>query len=51
MDHPPEESNVLKDWMSIRDDYFTAIAEDLTDEEAKERIKESQKLCDSISPE
>ncbi|MCP4233369.1 MAG: hypothetical protein GY770_07245 [Aestuariibacter sp.] len=48
MDHPPEKSRELKDWMNIRDDYFTAIAYDLTDEETKAKIKELQKLCDSI---
>jgi len=32
----------------IRDDYFTAIADDLTDEEAKAQIKELRKLCGSI---
>ena len=51
MDHSPEKSKKLKDWMNIRDDYFMAIADDLTDEEAKAKIKELKKLCDLISPE
>ena len=48
MDHPPEKTEWLKDMAAIRDDYFTAIADDLTDEEAKAQIKELQKLCDSV---
>jgi len=48
MDHPREKTEWLKDMAAIRDDYFTAIADDLTDEEAKAQIKELRKLCDSI---
>ena len=48
LDHPPEISKKLIDWMEIDDDYFTAIVEDLTDEQARATIKELQKLCDSI---
>jgi hypothetical protein len=32
----------------IPDYYFMAIADDLTDEEAKAQIMELKKLCDSI---
>jgi len=38
----------VKDMARIRDDYFTAIADDLTDEEAHAQIKELRELCDSI---
>jgi hypothetical protein len=31
-----------------RNDYFAAIADDLTDEEAQAQIKELRKLCDSV---
>jgi hypothetical protein len=48
MDHPPEKSKELFDWMEISDDYFTVIADDLTDEQTQATIKELQKLCDSI---
>jgi len=48
LDHPPEKSKELIDWMEIDDNYFTAIAEDLTDEQAQATIKELRKLCDSI---
>ena len=48
MDHPPEKTQWLKDMARIPNDYFTAIADDLTDEEAKAQIKELQKLCDSV---
>ncbi len=33
---------------NVRDDYFTAIADDLTGEEAQAQIKELRKLCDSV---
>lgn len=48
IDKPPEEAQALKDFMRMRDDYFSAIANDLTDEEAQARIKELRKLCNSI---
>jgi len=32
----------------IPDNYYTAIADDLTDEEAQAQIQELRKLCDSI---
>ena len=48
MDHPPDMSEWLKDMADIPDDYFMAIADDLTDEEAKAQIKELKKLCDSV---
>ena len=48
IDKPPEEAQALKDFMRMRDDYFSAIADDLTDEEAEARIKELRKLCNSV---
>ncbi|MFC1634882.1 hypothetical protein ACFL5Z_08570 [Planctomycetota bacterium] len=48
IDFPPEKSKELLDWMDIDDDYFTAIADDLTDEQAQETIRELQKLSRSI---
>ena len=48
MDHPPEKTQWLKDMARISDNYFTAIADDLTDIEAQAQIKELRKLCDSI---
>ena len=47
-DHPPEMTQWLKYMARIPDDYYTAIADDLTDEEAAATIKELKKLCDSI---
>lgn len=32
----------------IPDNYYTAIADDLTDEEAQVKIKELRELCDSV---
>jgi len=48
MDFPPEKSKELRDWMDIPDDYFISIADDLTEDEAKVKILELRKLCDSI---
>ena len=48
MDHPPEKTQWLKDMARISDNYYTAIANDLTDEEAAATIKGLRKLCDSI---
>ena len=48
MDHPPEKTQWLKDMARIPNDHYTAIVDDLTDDEAKAQIKELQKLCDSI---
>jgi len=48
IDFPPEKSKDLREQMDITDDYFMAIADDLTDEEAQARIKELRKLCNSV---
>ena len=48
IDFPPEKSKDLREQMDIPDDYFMAIADDLTDEEAQAKIKELRKLCDSV---
>jgi len=48
VDFPPEKSKELRGFMGIPDDYYMALAEDLPDEEAKAKIAELRKLCDSI---
>ena len=48
MDRPPDMTQWLKEMARIPDNYYTAIADDLTDEEAAATIKELKKLCDSI---
>jgi len=48
IDFPPEKSKELREEMDIPDDYFMAIADDLTDEEAQVKIKELRKLCNSV---
>jgi len=48
MDHPPEKTQWLKYMARISDDYYTAIADDLTDIEAQTQIKELRRLCGSI---
>ncbi len=48
MDHPPEKTEWLKYMARIPDNYYTAIADDLTDEEAQVKIKELRKLCNSV---
>jgi len=47
-DHPPEMTKFLKYMVRIPDDYYTAIADDLTDDKAAAGIKELKKLCDSL---
>ena len=48
MDHPPEKTEWLKYMVMISDNYYTAIADDLTDAEAQVKIKELRKLCNSV---
>ncbi|MFC1761787.1 hypothetical protein ACFL6U_06875 [Planctomycetota bacterium] len=48
VDHAPEKTQFLKYMARIPDNYYTAIADDLTDKEAAATIKELKKLCDSI---
>jgi hypothetical protein len=48
IDHPPETSKWLKDMSGVSDNYFLAIADDLTEEQAEARIEQLQKLCQSI---
>ncbi len=48
MDHPPEKTQWLKYMAMIPDDYYTAIADDLTDEEAQVKIRELRNLCNSV---
>ena len=48
IDFPPEKSKDLREQMDIPDDYFMAIADDLTDKEAQVKIKELRKLCNSV---
>jgi len=48
IDFSPEKSKRLRNWAGIPDNYFLAIADELTDEEAQARIKELRKLCNSV---
>jgi hypothetical protein len=48
VDHAPEKTQFLKYMARILDDYYTAIADDLTDKEAAATLKELKKLCNSI---
>ncbi|HUU17840.1 MAG TPA: hypothetical protein VMW72_11865 [Sedimentisphaerales bacterium] len=48
MDHPPEKTKWLKYMAMIPDDYYTAIADDLTNKEAQVKIKELRTLCNSV---
>ena len=48
MDHPPEKTEWLKYMAVIPENYYTAIADDLTDKEAQVKIKELRKLCNSV---
>ena len=48
VDHAPEKTQFLKYMARIPDNYYTAIADDLTDTQAQATIKELKKLCGSI---
>jgi hypothetical protein len=48
VDFPPEKSKELRGMMGIPDDYYMALAEELSDQEAKAKIEELRKLCDVI---
>ena len=48
IDKPPEEAQRLKDFMRIRDDYFTEVPEDLKPNEIETRLSELKSLCQSI---
>jgi hypothetical protein len=48
IDFSPEKSKELREMMGIPDDYFMAIADDPTDKEAKAKIMDLRKLCDSV---
>ena len=48
IDFPLEKSNALKSIAGISDDYYIAIAEDLTDDQAHIKIKQLQNLCKLI---
>ena len=48
IDFSPEKSEQLRDWAGIPEDYFMAIADDLTDEQAQVKIKELKALCQSV---
>ncbi len=48
IDFSPEKSRQLRNWAGIPDNYYLAIADELTDEEAQVRIKELRKLCNSV---
>jgi hypothetical protein len=48
IDSSPERARWLKTIAGISDNYYLAIAEDLTDEEAQARITEVKRLCHSI---
>jgi len=48
IDFSPVKSKELRSLMGIPEDYFMAIADDLTDDEAQVKIGELRKLCESI---
>jgi hypothetical protein len=46
MDGPPEFTRALRREMRIAEEYFDAIAEDLTDEQARDRVAELRRVCE-----
>jgi hypothetical protein len=51
IDKPPEEAQQLKDFMRMRDDYFTEVAEDLSSNEIESTLSGLKKLCQSVCEE
>lgn len=45
LDQPPEKAKAMHKETGITEEYFTAIADDLTDEQAKARFAELRELC------
>jgi hypothetical protein len=45
LDQPPEKAKAMRKETGITEEYFTAIADDLTGEQAKARFAELQELC------
>ena len=45
LDQPPERAELMHREFRIPEGYFTAIAEDLTDEQAEDRVAEMRRLC------
>ena len=48
IDKPPEEAQILKDLMRMRDDYFLEVPEDPKPEEIETKLSELKSLCRSI---
>ncbi len=51
IDKPPEEAQILKDLMRMRDDYFLKVPEDLKPEEIETKLSKLKSLCRSICEE
>jgi hypothetical protein len=45
IDKPPEEARALKDFMRIREEYFTEVPEDLKPNEIKAKLSELKDIC------
>jgi hypothetical protein len=48
LDQPPDLAMELRSQMRIPDDYFAAIAEDLTDQQAGDRVAQLRKVCAGV---
>ena len=48
LDQPPEHAEFIHRELRIPEGYFTAIAEDLTDQQAEDRVAEIRKLCVAV---
>ena len=49
LDRPPEEARELRREMRIPEDYFAAVADDLTEEQTEARAAELRALCAAIA--
>jgi hypothetical protein len=48
IDKPPEEAQILKDFMRMRDDYFLEVPEALKPKEIETKLSELKSLCQSV---
>jgi hypothetical protein len=48
LDRPPEEGRELRREMGVSEDYFTTVADDLREEQARVKVAELRELCTAV---
>jgi hypothetical protein len=49
LDRPPEEARELRREMGVSEDYFAAVADDLTEEQTEAKVAELRSLCAAVA--